>query len=218
MNNIHIFLVVLLTLILIIIAEKQNLRKISWILLLGCITYIFLLIEPETSSPNISTNEGSNSIPIIEKINEILIVSDTIHVENIFNKPIEKISEQEYIEENIFNVEKIVISSQIIDKNPIDENILYFNDINSLYCYTAVANSNKYNKIVHVWKYENNDYLKSYIKVGKSPYWRCWSKLNISSTMVGDWQVIATDTIGNHLDSIEFSIIDAENVINYGIR
>ena len=65
-------------------------------------------------------------------------------------------------------------------------------------------------KIIHTWKYNGQDYLKSFIRVGESAYWRCWSRITIKPEMMGEWKVTITDTIGNYLDSIEFSIISTD--------
>ena len=58
----HIFLVILATVLLIVFAEYQNLRKISWILFIGCVTYIFLMIVPETTQPTNNEYDGYTNI------------------------------------------------------------------------------------------------------------------------------------------------------------
>ena len=74
-------------------------------------------------------------------------------------------------------------------------------------------NISKNNKIIHNWKrYQegylyDQEYFKSTINIGTSPNWSCWSKITFKPEMAGDWQVIVTDSMGNKLDSIDFSII-----------
>jgi hypothetical protein len=55
-----------------------------------------------------------------------------------------------------------------------------------------------------------DNYLKSYLQIGSSQNWRCWSRVTINPELAGDWSVTVTDTIGNILNSIEFTIIPSE--------
>ena len=86
MLNAHIFLVILVTVILIIIAEYQKMHKIKWILLIGCVAYTLLTIIPE------------NPLPISDEINvpNDLIENDIIN-EATINKPdsVEKVISDE---------------------------------------------------------------------------------------------------------------------------
>ena len=206
----HIFLVILVTVILIIFAEYQNLRKISWILFIGCVTYILLMIEPETTQP---TNNEYDEYTIIDSTT---IISQTTEFDTIVKDFIAEPKntkliipfESDVIDEiqNI-DISTIVIATNIVEKTPLGVSRLFLNDIDALYCFTAVDNTIKNNKIIHNWKRYEQNYFKSTIRVGDSPNWRCWSRITIRTEMVGDWQVIVTDSNGNRLDSIEFSII-----------
>jgi len=209
----HIFLVILVTVVLIIFAEYQRLRKISWILFIGCFTYILLMIEPE----NVQSATGENDeIAIVDLVSNALNANqntelDTV-IKNITIEPenanilFSDDSEGVDVLKNL-DITSLVIATNIIEKTPIDASRLFLNDINELYCFTVVDNTLKDNKIIHNWNRYEQDYFKSIIRVGESPNWRCWSRITIRPEMIGDWQVIVTDTVGNPLDSIEFSII-----------
>lgn len=213
MQSTHLFLVILVTVILIAFAEYQKLRKITWILLIGCVTYILLTIEPE------------KPLPISDEYNELNKI-DSSNITEITNHPIEYDTDFDYnIHEHVstdkmisdktkvinkiqnLDILTIAIATNIVEKTPIGVSRLFLNDIDTLFCFTAVDNPFKNNKTIHIWKYNGQDYLKYFIRVGKAPYWRCWSRITIRPEMIGDWQVIVTDTVGNYLDSIEFSII-----------
>ena len=209
----HIFLVILVTVVLIIFAEYQKLRKISWILFIGCVTYVLLMIEPEkTQQTNIEndeyTNIGSTALTdmIIQTTEFDTIIKDFIAESKNTNIIISDESDTIDEMQNI-DILTIAIAKNIVEKTPIGVSRLFLNDIDTLFCFTAVDNSFKNNKTIHIWKYNGQEYLKYLIKVGKAPYWRCWSRIPIRPEMVGDWQVVVTDTVGNYLDSIEFSII-----------
>ena len=205
----HIFLVVLATVFMIIFAEYQKLRKITWILIIGCVTYIILIIEPK--SVQISTND-----------NVALTTIDSTIIANADKKPkiIDPIAFEIIREPNNINqiipvnrevpnldIVTIAMAKEIVNKMPVGVSGIFLNDVNILFCFTAVDNAIKDNKIIHTWKHNKQDYLKSFIRVGDSPHWRCWSKITVRPEMTGDWQVTVTDTVGNYLDSVEFSIL-----------
>ena len=213
MQNIHILLVIHVTVILIVFAEYQKLRKITWILLIGCVTYIFLIVGPERPLLTSYESDELNKIEtsIITEVTNYPIENNTVD-ESIIHKSesIDKIisDEQEFTSEiQNLDILKIAIAKDVVEKIPVSASRLFLNDINILFCFTAVDNPFKNNKIIHTWKHDGQDYFKSFIRVGESSYWRCWSRITIIPEMMGDWQVIVTDTVGNYLDSIEFSII-----------
>lgn len=177
------------------------------------------MIDPKTTQP---TNNENNKYTNIDST----ILANTISKELKPDKIVEDfiketenattmISDEIDVIDEIQNLDilKIAIATDIIEKNPVGVSRLFLNDIDALYCFTAVDNTIENNKIIHNWKrYEQDysyeqDYFKSTIIVGDSPNWRCWSRITIRPEMIGDWQVIVTDSIGNRLDSIDFSII-----------
>ena len=215
----HIFLVILVTVVLIIFAEYQNLRKISWILFIGCVTYILLMIDPETTQQTNNEYDEYTNIDSTILANTIGKELEPDKVVENFIKETENVTtiitdESEIIDEiQNLDVLTLAIATDVVEKKPIGVSRLFLNDINALYCFTVVDNKLKNNKIIHNWKrYEEDytyeqDYFKSIIRIGDSPNWRCWSRITIRPEMAGDWQVVVTDTVGNYLDSIEFSII-----------
>ena len=171
------------------------------------------MIEPKTTQPinndydeytNIDSTTLANTIS--KKLEQKTVVVEFI--EEPKNTNIIIPDESNIIDKiQSLNILQLTIATDIIEKIPIGISRLFLNDIDALYCYTAVDNALKNNKIIHNWKYNEQDFFKGFIVVGDSPNWRCWSKITIKPEMTGDWQVIVTDTLGNQLDSIEFSII-----------
>lgn len=207
----HIFLVIVVTVVLIIFAEYQKLRKISWILFIGCVTYIILIIEPEKVQP-IENEEFA----MVDSVSITGIISQTAGLDTIANDIIieskntnVRIIDKSDVTDETQNLMILTLSmaTNIVEKIPFGISRLFLNDIGILYCYTEVDNTVTNNKIIHIWKHNEQDYFKSIIRVGDSPNWRCWSRITIRPEMIGNWQVIVTDTIGTQLDSIEFSII-----------
>jgi len=207
----HIFLVILVTVVLIIFAEYQKLRKISWILFIGCITYIVLIIEPEKVQPieneEIAIVDSDSITSMISQTEESYTITNDILKESKNTNTL--IIDESDVTDEMQNLKILTLSiaNDIVEKTPIGISRLFLNDIGILYCYTAVDNTEKNNMIIHNWRHKEQDYFKSIIRVGDSPNWRCWSKITIRPEMIGNWQVIVTDTVGTQLDSIEFSII-----------
>jgi len=201
MQSTHIFLVILVTVILIVFAEYQKLRKITWILLIGCVAYILLTVIPERPLP-ISDEYKVTNYPIENDIVDEATINRPESIDKIIS------DEQEFTSEiQNLDILTIAIAKDVVEKIPVGASRLFLNDINILFCFTAVDNPFKNNKIIHIWKHDGQDYFKSFIRVGESSYWRCWSRITIRPEMAGDWQVVVTDTVGSYLDSIEFSII-----------
>jgi len=215
MPNAHIFLVILSTIILIIFAEYQKLRQITWILTIGCITYLFLIITPDNN--NINEDQENNTIQVLDTVqtkstkNEVSIIKEELVVPKLQETPI--ISENELKTETVIKspttlgVNYIAIATEIIERDPIGVGNLFLSDISELYCHTSIDNPFNNNKIVHIWQKDEQDYLRSYLSVGESSNWRCWSKITVNSDMVGDWKVLVSDTTGNILDSIMFTVL-----------
>ena len=72
--------------------------------------------------------------------------------------------------ENLDEIQKLdiltmAIATDVIEKIPIGVSKLFLNDINKLFCFTAVGNPFNNNKIIHIWEYNGQTYLKSFIKV-----------------------------------------------------
>lgn len=203
----HLFLVIIFSIILIVFAEYQKLRNITWILTIGCVTYVLLSLLSNVDT----TSSQTTTINSIESDSIVIQKEQIPPVKQIINSviPDEIISKEPYYPDSTkyLSLKSISIATDIIEKDPIGISRLFLNNIDTLYCFTAIDNPFSKNKIIHTWEYNGQDFLKSFIRVGESAYWRCWSRITIKPEMMGEWKVTITDTIGNYLDSIEFSII-----------
>ena len=215
----YIFLVILVTAILIVFAEYQKLRNVSWILFIGCTTYVLLNIETEKAHP---INAKNRIIAVVDTVSVTNNTKLTTNSDTVLNKAvIDKLNTDFLITDEIntvndkknINIQLLVMATNILNKEPTGVSRLFLNDISELFCFTVVGNTSKNNKNNHNWKRYQDDYLyeqdyfKNAINIGTSANWRCWSKITIKPEMAGDWQVIVTDSMGNKLDSIDFSII-----------
>lgn len=215
MFSIHIFFVIVATVVLVIFAEIQKLRKITWVLIVGCIGYIILNIEPniedkELKTPSVtatSIDKMEDEPEDIEEVIDIILEPELSNADNISDN----ISAEEVlIDTLILSVNFIEIAKDVVDREPIDAANLFLNDIEYLYCYTSVNNPFEKNIIVHHWYSNNIEYFNYPIEVGNSDNWRCWSLIAIRPQLAGEWMVSATDTLGNILAQTEFTILETE--------
>ena len=213
MFSIHIFFVILATVILIIFAEFQKLRKITWILLIGCAGYIFLIITPDfTDFGNKTESEQLDSDSIS---NDSLNISTILKVDSSeFRSTIDEpkimttklIVDDKNILQADLRINSIAMATAIIDREPEGSATNFSTDIGQLFCHTSVYNQANNNKIFHNWRLNGKVFFSHSIDLGKSYAWRCWSQITVRPQMAGDWSVIVTDSLGNLLESIEFTI------------
>jgi len=171
------------------------------------------MIEPNNVQSTYSeyaefTNADSSNISEVIKYpkeNDIIDEATVSASEN--NDDINSIENKIIDEIQKLDLLSLAIATDIVERTPKGVSRLFLNDIDALYCFTAVDNTIKNNKIVHNWKYNEQDFYENIIVVGDSPNWRCWSRITIKPEMAGQWQGIVTDSIGSRLDSIYFSII-----------
>jgi len=214
MFNIHIFFVIIATIVLVIFAEAQRMRKITWILIVGCIGYIILNIEPNISEKVVEQSSESEEIEPIIKAEEAPIIIDelvsTIEKQEPILSDTTVIIEDTIIDTLKMTVNTIEIATNVIDREPIGTARLFLNDIDRLYCYTSVNNPFESNVIVHHWYSNNIEYFNYPMDISNSDNWRCWSMITIRPQLAGDWVVSATDTLGNLLAQTEFTILETE--------
>ena len=218
MFSIHIFFVIVATVVLVIFAEIQNLRKITWVLIVGCIGYIILNIEPNFAekdveiTPIATTTVTEREIiqEISENESEVIEEKNTIISEPVIaaNDTIDIMDDEPDI--LTMSVNYIDIAKDVVDREPVDTAHLFLSDIEHLYCYTSVNNPFDNNIVVHHWYSNNIEYFNYPIEIGNSDNWRCWSMITIRPQLAGEWIVSATDTLGNILAQTEFTILETE--------
>jgi len=214
MFNIHIFFVIIATVILVIFAEIQQVRKITWILIIGCIGYIILNFEPNISEKVVEQSSQSDEIKQINKSEKEPIIIDqlvsTIEKQETILQDTAVIITDIILDTLQMAVNTIEIATNVIEREPLGSARLFLNDIEKLFCYTSVNNPFDSNVIVHHWYSNNIEYFNYPMDIGNSDNWRCWSMITIRPQLAGDWIVSATDTLGNILAQTEFTILETE--------
>ena len=103
-------------------------------------------------------------------------------------------------------LKNIQICRNISQRNPIGADVVFMNDVDSLYCYTRIQNLGQKSEVKHVWYFEDNIMTQVRYNVKKSNIYRSWTKKTILPNQVGSWRVDVQDYNGKIIGSKKFQI------------
>ena len=124
----------------------------------------------------------------------------------------EKIKEKEVLAEQkkqvagVLTVKDIKICKKIYKRTPVGADVIFTNNVDSLYCYTRIQNTGSKKEVKHVWYYENQIMTQVRYNVKKSNIYRSWTKKTILPNQIGKWRVDIHDNVGTIIGSKEFQI------------
>ena len=117
------------------------------------------------------------------------------------------------IEKNIsLIVQDIKICKSIYNRNPVGSDVVFKNNVDSLYCYTRIQNPGPKREVKHIWYYDNKMMTQVRYNVKKSNIYRSWTKKTILSNQIGKWRVDIQDNNGTIIGSKNFEI---KNISDY---
>ena len=195
----------------------------------------FIIINQFSDEPDKFNMDNQNlTIPknevIVENENNIDLELKNRDVEKpIEPKPLTFNSEPKLIEKNKVakkeikakkldkkkpNIEKIVsltvqdieICKSIKNRTPIGSDVVFTNNVDSLYCFTRIQNPGPKREVRHVWYYDNQMMTQVRYNVKKSNIYRSWTKKTILSNQIGNWRVDIQDNNGTIIGSKNFEI------------
>lgn len=102
-------------------------------------------------------------------------------------------------------VSEAVITTQIIDRAPVDAIQTYPASVEKLFCFTRVTGAAADTTITHVWYLRGVEKSRIELLV-RSSDWRTWSAKTIFPGSGGDWKVEVLDAEGKLLKSIAFTL------------
>ena len=200
------------------------------------VIYLFFIIRNQLSDePDKFNMDNQNlTIPknevIVENENNIDLELKSRDVEKpIEPKPLTFNSEPKLIEKNKVakkeikpkksvkkkpNIEKITslivqdieICQSIKNRTPIGSDVVFTNNVDSLYCFTRIQNPGPKREVRHVWYYDNQMMTQVRYNVKKSNIYRSWTKKTILSNQIGNWRVDIQDNNGTIIGSKNFEI------------
>lgn len=98
-----------------------------------------------------------------------------------------------------------VITTQVVDRAPVDAVQTYSASADHLFCFTRVTGAAGDTSVTHIWYRNGVEVLRVELPV-RSPDWRTWSVKAISPEWTGEWKVEVLDSEGKLLQTIPFTL------------
>jgi len=99
-----------------------------------------------------------------------------------------------------------VITTQIVDRAPVDEIESYPAQNGKLYCFTKIVGVEGQSQVTHVWLYQDKEMARVTLPV-RSAVWRTNSSKNIIPEWTGEWKVQVLDESGLEIGVIPFTLL-----------
>lgn len=103
-------------------------------------------------------------------------------------------------------VAEAVITTNIVDRVPVDALESYSATVGQLYCFTRIVGAEADTSVTHVWYYGDQEMARVTLPV-RSSYWRTWSSKNILPEWTGAWRVEILDEDGALIETAAFTLI-----------
>ena len=113
---------------------------------------------------------------------------------------------------DILKIKDIKICKSIYKRTPVGADVVFTNNVDSLYCYTRIQNTGVKKEVKHVWYFEDQIMTQVRYNVRKSNIYRSWTKKTILSHQVGRWRVDVQDPNGTIIGSKKFKIKNISNL------
>ena len=98
-----------------------------------------------------------------------------------------------------------VITTQVVDRAPVDAVEVFPASVGKLYCFTRVVGADEATTVTHVWYRGETEVARIQLPV-KSADWRTWSSKTILPGWSGAWRVEVRDAENGLLQTIPFTL------------
>jgi len=98
-----------------------------------------------------------------------------------------------------------VITTMIIEREPVDKVDIYPAQSGQLYCFTLIEGATTDTSVDHVWIYQGKEMARVSLPV-RSAKWRTYSSKRIVPEWKGDWEVRVIDSTGQELTTTYFRV------------
>ena len=99
-----------------------------------------------------------------------------------------------------------VITTQVVDRTPVDEIESYPAQQGTLFCFTKIVGAETDTEVSHVWLYQDKEMARVTLPA-RSSSWRTQSSKKILPEWSGDWKVQVLDAEGQELAIIPFKLL-----------
>jgi hypothetical protein len=119
---------------------------------------------------------------------------------------IDQPSQQDQASQSKGHVARALLTTGIVDREPVDEIVSLDNDAGRVYFFTEFVNMKGAN-IVHRWEYKGKTMAEVNFNVA-SPKWRSYSSKNIKPEWTGIWSVYVVGEDGKVLKESVFEVLE----------
>ena len=98
-----------------------------------------------------------------------------------------------------------VITTAIVDREPVDSVEVFLIQNGKLYCFTRIIGAEDPTVVFHVW-YRDEQLMSRVELPVNSPDWRTWSAKRFLEDWAGKWHVEIQDANGNRLRKVDFQL------------
>ena len=105
-------------------------------------------------------------------------------------------------------VRDIQICKTIKNRNPVDTDNYFTNNVDTLFCYTRIQNTGGKQELAHLWYYDNQIVTTVRYNIKTSNIYRSWTRKTIFSHQIGTWRVDVLDSADVVIGSKSFYITD----------
>lgn len=98
-----------------------------------------------------------------------------------------------------------VITTAVVDREPVDAVDVFPQQSNRLYCFTRVVGAVEPTTLTHLW-YRGEQLMSRVELPVESSNWRTWSTKRFLQGWSGDWRVEVRDEEGHILKQVEFQL------------
>lgn len=106
------------------------------------------------------------------------------------------------------SIAKGVFTTEIVDRDPVDEIDSLYTDVKKLFFFTDIRNMQG-KTVVHRWLHGGVIRAEVSFQVG-GPRWRVYSSKNLTGENLGNWKAEVSDSEGNRLYEAEFVYLKQE--------
>jgi hypothetical protein len=102
-------------------------------------------------------------------------------------------------------VGEAVITTAVVDREPVDEVDVFPRQGGTLYCFTRITGADVPTTVYHLW-YHGEQIMSRVELPVNSPDWRTWSAKGFLDTWQGKWRVEIQDADGKVLRHVNFQL------------
>ncbi len=102
-------------------------------------------------------------------------------------------------------VRDVVITTAVVDREPVDSVEVFPRQNGKLYCYTKILGAESQTVVYHLWYREEQLMSRVELPV-KSSHWRTWSAKQLREDWPGKWRVEVQDEQGRFLSEVRFEL------------